>query len=149
METSRTFPNFLKYLPSFLDRLEASGRLTISITFLDKNWKKNDKTLESLPRSSGSGVRHRFSGLTVTEDVFAAAAIATRNLQQHIHLVREENVFINYKHHKNSPFEMADNFDQKFGDFIVTNIHVDKYVKDMVNAKCVLKTYDEIFLKYN
>ena len=44
---------------------------------------------------------------------------------------------------------MADNFDQKFGDFIVTNIHVDKYVKDMVNAKCVLKTYDEIFLKYN
>ena len=44
---------------------------------------------------------------------------------------------------------MAVNFDQKFGDFIVTNFHVEKNVKDMINVKFVLKTYDDIFLKCN
>ena len=44
---------------------------------------------------------------------------------------------------------MADNFDQKFRDFTVTNFHGEKNVKEMINVKCVLKTYDEIFLKYN
>ena len=44
---------------------------------------------------------------------------------------------------------MADNFDQKFRDFIVTNFHVEKNVKVMINAKCVLKTNEEIFLKCN
>ena len=52
---------------------------------------------------------------------------------------------MNYKHHKNSPFEMADNFDQNFRDFILTNSYVEKNVKAMIIAKCVLKTYDEIF----
>ena len=42
---------------------------------------------------------------------------------------------------------MTDNFDQKFRDFIVTNFHLQKNVKDMINAKYVLKTNDEIFFK--
>ena len=33
---------------------------------------------------------------------------------------------------------MADNFDQKLRDFIVTNFHVEKNVKDMINFKYVL-----------
>ena len=40
---------------------------------------------------------------------------------------------------KNSPFEMAVNFDKNFGDFIVTNFHVHqkvlKYDKCQINFK--------------
>ena len=43
---------------------------------------------------------------------------------------------MHYKHHKNSPFEIADNFHQKFRDFIVTNFHGEQKIKDMINVKC-------------
>jgi hypothetical protein len=43
----------------------------------EKKKKKMTKLKNPYPRSSGSGVHHRFSGLTVTERLHAAAAIAT------------------------------------------------------------------------
>ena len=95
--------------------------------------KKNDKTLES-----------RIRGLRVQESVLVSRASRSpelwiqlplslkisslkQALKVHNQLLWERNVYINYKH-KNSPFEMADNFDQKFGDFIVTNFHEEQKV---------------------
>ena len=99
-----------------------------------ENWKKFDKfTLESPTR-----------GLRVQESVLVSRASRSpelwiqlplslkisslkQALKVHNQLLWERNVYINYKH-KNSPFEMADNFDQKFGDFIVTNFHEEQKV---------------------
>lgn len=44
---------------------------------------------------------------------------------------------------------MRINFDQHFGDFTITNFHRDPKVIETINAKLFLKTYDELFIKFN
>ena len=44
---------------------------------------------------------------------------------------------------------MADEFDQKFGDFIVTNFHEEQKVMKYDQSQIFLKSCEDIFLKYN
>ena len=57
-----------------------------------------------------------------------------QNDSDHIYICLKTEIKISSP--KMSPFEIANYFDQKFRDFIVTNFHGEQKIKDMINVKC-------------